>query len=95
MEMLTVLYLGKHESEEKRQEAVDERKRALAEKAWELFHDWSRIPGTQDDGSIDETELEAWIKEVREKAAAADRIAVADLTIGNVFAHSPIDPDGN
>ena len=43
----------------------------------------------QGDGSIIETEFASWVKTTREKATAADRIAVADLTIGNVFTHSP------
>ena len=69
-------------------------KKQQAERAWRLFREWKRPPGTRNDGTIDAEVLRAWVTEMRAKAAEGDRIEVADITLGEVFAWAPMDLDG-
>jgi hypothetical protein len=97
IELLTILYRPHHrgdEEESKQTEpGADEYKRFQAERAWKLLHNWRRIPGTKEDGIVDVQELRKWVKSAREKAAAADRKEVCDITLGEVFAYAPSEED--
>lgn len=93
VELLCLLYRRRGEKEEEQKPPSDETK-AKAERAWKLMHDWDKIPGTQSDGSVLLDDLRVWIKTARELAEKEGRLVVGDITIGNVFAHSPADPDG-
>ncbi|ARP67166.1 helix-turn-helix transcriptional regulator [Mesorhizobium sp. B2-5-9] len=72
-----------------------ERARAIATQAYRLLEEWDRLPGTKDDGTIDNVALEGWIKEARSLAKTAGREDIADSRIGNVLAASPFGADGN
>jgi transcriptional regulator with XRE-family HTH domain len=67
----------------------------LAGNAFTLLRSWKQIPGREAHGaSIDGAVLEAWVDRARELCAASGRLAVCDITIGELLAHSPHDPDG-
>jgi hypothetical protein len=53
------------------------------------------IPGTAEDGTLNETELMEWIEQVRKLAVEKDRAVVADITTGAVLAHASNDPEDN
>ena len=53
-----------------------------------------RAFSTTDSEQINVTQIEEWVKGVREKAVEADRGEIADLFIGRYLAHSPPDGDG-
>ena len=80
-------------NEEKSIEPDDERS-ALAEQAYYLLQDWSLIPGTQVDGSINEMKLIEWVNNVKKMCSESGHISIALATIGKVFAHSEKDVSG-
>jgi hypothetical protein len=71
-----------------------EHKKEFANTVWNLLEDWRRMPGLQEDGSVDSQALYSWVKEVREKAKQCDLIHVADIYIGKILSFSPVDSDG-
>jgi hypothetical protein len=90
MEILSLTFRA--EGEEKRELTEDNGIKTRL--AHELIYGWRLIPGMQDNGSINQTALNDWVKEVREKAILRKRLVVADLTIGQVLSFSPIESDG-
>ena len=66
----------------------------LAANAFRLLREWKVVPGTNDDGVVEAEGLRAWLDTARELLAEADRTEIGELQIGEVFAHSPEDPDG-
>lgn len=66
--------------------------RAKARVAYQLLQGMEKVPGLQEDGSVDGKALIGWIEEVRRLALDRDRATVTDLQIGNVLAHAPDDP---
>ncbi len=98
IELLKTLYLPRHRenNEDMQAEAAhSEREKQKAEKAWRLLHEWRLVPGTKEDGTVDEAELFRWVATAREKAREVDRLEVCDSTIGEVLSHSPPEPDGS
>lgn len=92
VELLTAMYRKRHD--EKPSASVDEKKLAVARRARELLDDWSVIPGSSKDGTIDGMALMSWANSVREESKKLDRIEVCDLQLGKILACSPNDPDG-
>lgn len=72
----------------------DDATKEKATKAWHLLHDWSRIPGTQNDGSVSVGELGEWAANVRHLAKKEARLEVCDVTLGELLALSPPERDG-
>jgi len=66
----------------------------LARNAKNILDIWHSIPGTKEDGSIDEEVLESWVKNAREKCAESKLITGGDLQLAFMLAHSPADSDG-
>ena len=75
-------------------EPVTDSLKAAAEVAWHILHSGRGIAGTKPDGSIDGVELKRWVSEVRNLAAAKDRVAVTDVTIGEWLSECQPDSDG-
>jgi transcriptional regulator with XRE-family HTH domain len=72
-----------------------EKASAIATRAFQLLHQWDRLPGTREDGSIDAGALEAWIKQARSLAKQAGRAGIADDQIGSMLSASPMGADGH
>lgn len=62
-----------------------------AKRSDQMLEAWKKIPGMQEDGTIDETELRDWIKAARALAEECDRLEVADIHIGQLLAKYPED----
>jgi hypothetical protein len=67
---------------------------ARAELSWQLLESWRRLPGLKEDGGVDGKELMTWITRARTGAADVHRAVHADLMIGKLLAHAPVDEDG-
>lgn len=80
------------EGEERRDLSDNEKDKARL--AYELLFGWKSIPGRNDDGTVNPTELHAWVEKVRELSMQNKRLAIADLLIGKVLSYSPRDSDG-
>lgn len=58
----------------------------VASNAWRLLNRWKLIPGTKDDGTIDEGELTGWVDETRRRLSDAGRLKTGEAHIGMVLA---------
>jgi hypothetical protein len=90
VDILKYVFLGKN----KKEPQVDpntppEVAKMRATQGFQLLYRWKLIPGTKDDGTIDELILNDWVDSVRELAKQADRLEVADMQIGTVLAQYP------
>jgi hypothetical protein len=75
------------------EQVSDPQKAEKASRIWRLLHDWRTIPGTGADGKVFADGLLTWVRSARRKAREADRLEVCDITVGEMFAHSPEDAD--
>ncbi len=96
MQMIALLYRRNDNGADPPEWVIndEERRSAAATTAYKVLDRASRIPGTREDGSIDENGLLAWVQDVREYARLYGRIEVTDLVIGRLLAKCPPDPDG-
>jgi len=80
----------------KRSDGADEppAPQQVAMNAYELLASWRSFPGLNSDGSIDGDTFAAWNRETRKQAALAARLTVADLKLGEAYAHAKAGPDG-
>lgn len=72
----------------------DDNAGAYRARVWSILWNWSRIPGLQDDGSIDAEHLTSWVTEARRLLAECGRAKVGDGEIGNVLSRCPTGRDG-
>src|SRR5690606_29486712 len=66
-----------------------------ATRAYRLLRDIRKVPGMEEDKTLDTESLVAWVAKVRELAAEADRIEVTDSQIGQILAQYPEDGKSN
>lgn len=90
-ELITILYKPKHREDE---EPVSEAMQTMATHAWNILHHCTRQPGTGSDGEIDGEAFLRFIDEARDLCEKADRLAVCDVTLGEILAYGPADADG-
>src|SRR5690606_378101 len=83
-EVLGCCYRSQKSEPAEEQESTDHR-RIMAEHAYHLLCDWSLIPGTNEDGSIDEGQLREWCNGARRIADESGRMEVCDSHIGQLF----------
>ena len=88
------LVLRSNNTSEGDSEKPDEQKQRFARNAYELLMEWSRCPGTQDDGSFNAEAFNAWISKARRMTEESGHTEVAQNQIGRVLTYAPPDPDG-
>lgn len=93
VELLTFCFRSRNEEETPRE--PNEQDAFIAQQAFHLLHDWHTVPGTIDDGTVDEAALRSWCAEVRRLAEDCGRLEVCDSHIGQNLAHAPSDEDGS
>lgn len=71
-------------------EEITEVQNARAVRGYWLLNDWKRLPGLQDDGSIDADILRSWVVEAKRLAKNCHREEIGDSEIGKVLSHSPL-----
>jgi hypothetical protein len=95
VELLSLLYRSRNESSSDETTTLpDDVRAANIRQGFRLLHDWRLIPGTRDDGAIDEERFRVWCDEARRRAIECGRIEMCDSHFGQLFAHSPNDADG-
>jgi hypothetical protein len=65
----------------------------MVEQATNVLDDWTRVPGSDDNGKIDGAALEGWVKRARKLCADAGRSEIGDQQIGEILAASQRTPD--
>ena len=71
------------------------RRSAIAEQSYTLLDKWSRVPGTDDAGSIDAAALGEWVRRARELAVSAKRVDIVDQQIGTILSATAPEPNGD
>lgn len=66
----------------------------MATQAWWVLNGWKGFPGQEDDGSINPTIMNDWVRAARLELSGADRADIGDELIGQTFAHCPEGTDG-
>lgn len=82
------IYRSSKEHPDSRKIPTDEQKR-VASNAYSLLYKWKTLPGSLEDGTVNEPELKDWVKKARERCEETGHLEVCDVHIGDVFAKSP------
>lgn len=85
-----LVYRGKNEAPRDLTEGQEE----FGRRAWSVLHDWNRIPGLLEDGSVDSGHLAGWVRDARLALSEKDRTEIGDEQIGQILAASPPGSDG-
>ena len=67
---------------------------ALATNAYRLLDSWTRVPGTNIDGTFDGNQFKNWYENVKALSSNSERLEVAQITLGRVLRFAPTDPSG-
>lgn len=88
-------YKRKDRAEEPPEFKVEaEKAKPMAERGFKLIHALKRIPGSNEDGSVDAERLAKWAETVRKSCDELSRLGIADVVIGELLASSQIGKDG-
>jgi transcriptional regulator with XRE-family HTH domain len=94
VELLSFAFPSKIEPKES-QKVVLEGDQVRELNAFHLLKSWDKVPGTREDGTVDEDRLQDWIKKASALAEERGLLDICDSQIGEVFAHAPAEPDGS
>jgi len=72
----------------------EEQRQAIFSASYTLLEKIKRIPGTQDDGTINIVRLREWVTQVRSLCAQHARAEIGDQRIGQILAAAPQGDDG-
>jgi transcriptional regulator with XRE-family HTH domain len=94
IEMVNAIYKPSEESGVVDPEPADPVKaESFARQAYRLLDLWDLIPGADENGSIDGSALETWVKDTRMRAKASGREDITDDRIGRMLSASPLGSD--
>jgi len=71
-----------------------EQRKAMVSSAFHLLHQIKKIPGTTENGKVNETKLAEWIGEVRRLFRECARVEIGDICLGELLAKAPEDENG-
>lgn len=91
-EVIRLIYKSKKDDSTTKEPTEEEK--AVASNAWRLLYDWRTLPGMQDDGKLNDSNLINWFQRVKETCMESGHLEVALTHIGGVLFYSPPDPDG-
>ncbi|MNT55867.1 hypothetical protein D3C72_1931360 [compost metagenome] len=67
----------------------------MAHNSYDLLESWKAVPGINEAGDdVEAAHLMDWVHQAREALAQSKRLAVGDVTLGQVFAYAPTGADG-
>lgn len=91
VQLLKWLYSPKNKDQQRKEQKGLSKGQILnaATRSRLMLEAWRKIPGMQEDGTIDEAELREWIKVARTLARECDRLEAADIHIGQLLAKYP------
>lgn len=91
VQLLKWLYSPKNKDQQRKEQKGLSKEQILnaATRSRLMLEAWRKIPGMQEDGTIDEAELREWIKVARTLARECDRLEAADIHIGQLLAKYP------
>jgi transcriptional regulator with XRE-family HTH domain len=86
VEVLGLIVPSKNEPDEDKKD-VSEEDKARIQNARLLLRSWHEVPGSRDDGTVDEKLLLGWVRKARALAEEQGRLEVCDSQIGEVLAY--------
>lgn len=86
-ELIALLFRSSDERESEAE--LSETQQRMAENGYRLLMNWTRIPGTRPDGSVNEESLLNWIETARGLCHDSGHLEVADSRIGEMLASWP------
>jgi len=91
---ISLIYLPAKDSDIEEPDPEDpENAAALASQAYSVLHEWAHVPGADEEGRIDGTALETWVKAVRKQLKAVGRGEIGDSKIGEILSAAKRDKD--
>lgn len=87
-QLISIIFRSDKEPEDE-SKAPGEKEKALAHNAYNLLNRWNAIPGTGEDGVIDERTLMDWVKTAREICTETGHLVSCDIHIGETLAKEP------
>ena len=96
VQVLGLIYRRKDGGEDPPEWKVEDAERASARAtaAYRLLANFRRIPGTDDNGKIDEEALRAWVRQSQSLCAQHGRAEIGDQKIGEILSAPIIGKDG-
>lgn len=96
VQVVALLYKRKDDRQDPPEWRIEdpERRAGLASAAYRLLNRIGRIPGTGEDGKVNDEVLLNWITEVRRLCAENGRTAAGDEAIGQLLSKAPAEEDG-
>lgn len=91
-EVIRLIYRSKNE--EKQDKEPDEKRKAIANNAWQLLYVWKMPPGLKHDGSFSVQDFEAWLESVKKECKKSGHFEVAMIKVGEILLYCPADPQG-
>jgi len=91
-EVISIIFRSKNEGERKIEPS--ERRKSLAQNAYSLLTEWSTCPGRLSGGVFDADAFTDWLNEVKRITKDTGHGEVAQIQVGHVLTHAPMDPDG-
>ncbi|MCH8012380.1 MAG: hypothetical protein IIA61_10615 [Candidatus Marinimicrobia bacterium] len=91
-EIIQAVYVSKKEKMSKKD--LTKQQKNIAENAYHLLRNWQILPGSKEDGTIDGQKLNHWFKEVKKTCIKTGHWEIAQIHIGKVLIHAPLDSDG-
>ena len=82
--------------EENSTEQYDESETALrlAQNAWSILRNFKTVPGINEEGFINQQELNSWVSTLLNLAKECNRLSIVQNYIGQILFHAPKDKDG-
>ena len=92
VDLIQLMFRSEHEESQQSEELTEDQiksEKAKMENAYTLLHDWNRIPGTQNDGTIEFDLLLNWVEKVRDACRESGHLYVCESQIGQKLAKAP------
>ena len=80
--------------EDKRSQPTASEDEGRATNAYRLLHQWTRLPGTNRDGTLDGEALTQWFERVKDTCEESGHLDIALQRVGHVLRYYSPDPDG-
>lgn len=94
VDLLSYLYKKDDGSESVPENMTKEQTETVAKNARKVLETWYLIPGVQEDGSVNENDLNKWVEDARKLAESKSYLRACDLKLAEVLSRVPSDNDG-
>ena len=94
VEVLSLVFRSESKKDNTDIVEIDDRTNLLLKNAYALLRNWTRCPGTMEDGSFNADAFKEWLPESLRIARNEGYSGVAQSQIGRILVTAPLDPSG-